>query len=557
MKNTHFLFIILFINCLNLFGQEIDFVTKGQNLIEQNKLDQAIVYFTSNFEKAENDDQKIFMLFGLADAYKLKIEYYKANEYYLKAFDLIKKKNDIQLKFLYHVKMAEFFRKRPLYADAAKEIDIAGDILRKNKIKDIYLVKYYSRKAAIIAESFTNKDSTLFYCFKTLEIAKKLNNKDNIFTAQLEIAGVYEYKKDLKKAIPYLEEIIQFAKQNNLIQQQADASLNYMRVLIQDKQYEKALKSALQSADFAKKNKLYLNELYCYNSIYDLYYKLNDTENAYKSLKTRLELTDKYNILRNEEMLLNFEAKYKFNQNQNEIKIKNKELEANKVNFFITIFILVIVLFVAFLILYFLKKSKKTNGQLQFLLDQNDFLLSEANHRINNNLQLIIVLINDEIAKSTKKSNLKAKRILLKVDSVATLHKHLYKTKDKKNVDVQKYLTDIQTNIQNGFVNNDIQMNFTVQSFDVEVDLAMYLGLLLTELIINTLKHAFSDQAEKIIDFKLETGDNFFVFTYSDNGNGSKKEITLKLIDQLCQQIKVKYDLDTDQKFFFTFKKTI
>ena len=558
MKKTRFLFIILLLNCFTLYPQKIDFVTKGQNLIDENKLDQAIVYFNSNIKKATSEDEKIFMLFGLADAYKLKIQYNRANVYYVKANKLIQKSNNIQLQFLYHVKMAEFFRKRPLYADAAKEIDIAGHILRKNKIKDIYLVKYYSRKAAIIAESFTNKDSTLFYCYKTLEIAKKLNDKDNIFTAQLEIAGVYEFKKDLKKAIPYLEEIIKFAKQNNLIQQQADASLNYMRVLIQDKQYEKALKSAIKAADFAKKNKLFLNELFYHNSIHDLYYQLNDTENAYKSLKTRLELTDKYNNLRNEEMLLNFEAKYKFNKNENEIKIKNKELASNKINFFITIFVLAVVLFVAILIFYFLKQSKKSNIQLQFLSEQNEFLLSEANHRINNNLQLIVILISGQLDKIPENESFEIKKILSKVDSIATLHRHLYQSTDKTKVDLNKYLTDIQMSFFELFKENKVVTYFEIQPLQIRPDTAMYLGLLLTELCINSLKHAFDNQGNKEIKFSLTQDNNEVVFFYADNGT-KKFDQAVKpvLIDELCKQLKLEYSISNNEGFTFSFQKKL
>lgn len=64
--------------------------------------------------------------------------------------------------------MERFFRKRTLFVDAVQQLDIASVILRKNKIKDIYLVKYYSRKAALFAEYFNNKDFTLLYSNKAL-----------------------------------------------------------------------------------------------------------------------------------------------------------------------------------------------------------------------------------------------------------------------------------------------------------------------------------------------------------------------------------------------------
>jgi two-component sensor histidine kinase len=548
-----------------LYPQKIDFVAKGQNLIDENKLDEAIVYFNSNIKKAINDDQKIHLFFGLADAHKLKIEYNKAQEYYLKAYKLIQKKNDIQLQFLYRVKIAEFFRKRRLLNEAIQQLDHAQAILRKTKIKDLYLVKYYSRKAAVSAEHFQNNDSTLFYSSKALEIGKKLNDNDIIFYSQLEIAGVYEFKNEFKKAILYLEDVIKFAKINKLHQQEADAYINYIKVLAGDNQIEKALKTAIYAANFAKKNKLYLNELYCYVSIHDLYHKLNDIENAYKYLKIRLELTDKYNNVKKEELLLNLEAKYKFIEKESEIKInkleitnKNKALASNKINFYITIFVLAVVLFVAILIFYFLKKSKKSNKQLQFLSEQNEFLLSEANHRINNNLQLIIILISGQLDKIPENESFEIKKILSKVDSIATLHRHLYQSTDKTKVDLNKYLTDIQMSFFELFKENNVVSNFEIQPLQIRPDTAMYLGLLLTELCINSLKHAFENQNEKEINFTLKQENDIMHFFYADNGN-KKFTAVIKpvLIDELCKQLKLDYTIENRNGFTFSFKKKL
>ena len=84
------------------------------------------------------------------------------------------------------------------------------------------------------------------------------------------------------------------------------------------------------------------------------------------------------------------------------------------------------------LIFYFFKKTQKQNKALQLLFYENVFLMAEANHRINNNLQLIIVLINEELKKANVENNVQIKRILSKVDSIATLRKHLYQGSDKK-----------------------------------------------------------------------------------------------------------------------------
>ncbi len=92
-------------------------------------------------------------------------------------------------------------------------------------------------------------------------------------------------------------------------------------------------------------------------------------------------------------------------------------------------------------LIYYSKKVKIINRQLDYYSKENAFLLSEANHRINNNLQLIIILISDELKKNKESNeNRSIKKILSKVESIATLHVHLYKSGDNRRINIDSYL---------------------------------------------------------------------------------------------------------------------
>lgn len=146
---------------------------------------------------------------------------------------------------------------------------------------------------------------------------------------------------------------------------------------------------------------------------------MHNTEKAYEYLKHRLELTTKYNEIKKEELVLNLEAKYKLKEKEHEIKINNlkivnsnKELENNKVRFYIIMGLFLVTILVTLLVAYFLKQSNQSNKKLQILSEQNEFLLSEANHRINNNLQLVIILISDQLNKLPDNEAQEIKKIL-------------------------------------------------------------------------------------------------------------------------------------------------
>ncbi|MEM5539757.1 sensor histidine kinase [Olleya sp. AS48] len=557
--------------CISIFFFQISFtqtdsvLVYGQNLIDQNKLDTAIIYYKKHLLSPSSQKQQVHLLFGLADAYKLKLDYTNANENYSKSFITISKIKDKQLEFLYYVKKAEFFRKRAMHLDAVKELDKALVILKNTPINDLYLSKYYNRKAALFTEHYQLNDSTLYYSNKSLVLAKKTNDNDAVFYSLLEISGVYERKKDYKTSLKYLDEIIAFAKSNNMKQQEADAYISYVMVLARSNQLEKALKASLYAADFSKKNKFLYNEIIFNQNIQNLYFRLNNIEKAYEYLKQRLELTTKYDEIKKEELLFNLETQYKLADKESQIKINNleiinqkKALASNKVNLYIALVLFVFSIVVAVLIAYFLKRSKKSNKQLQILSSENEFLLSEANHRINNNLQLVVILITNQLKKASETEKIRLKNILIKVEAISTLHKHLYKNEDKQTIDIANYLKDVKTSFFDVFKENDITTNFDVNSLEIATDQAMYFGLLLTELLINSIKHAFKEQDYKVIDFTLRVNNGLLLFIYSDNGISlANKSIKPKLVDKICRQLEMDYNINTDNGFNFSMSKKI
>ena len=84
------------------------------------------------------------------------------------------------------------------------------------------------------------------------------------------------------------------------------------------------------------------------------------------------------------------------------------------------------------------------------------------------------------------------------------------------------------------------------------------MGLLVTELCINTLKHAFESQEDKQVTFKFTCQDDNIVFLFSDNGKNVRgKDIKPLLVQRLCRQLKVKCTIDTGNGFLFYFDKKL
>lgn len=559
MKSYILFFLIIF---QWSFAQNDSIYVIGEQLINENKLDEAKVHFENNLKNAISDELKIKLLIGLADVHKAEINNLEASKNYTKALQLAKKTNNIQLEFLCHVKIGEFYRRRHLIPEFEKELEKATILQKKHRINDKYLTKYYNRKAALFTEFYNNNDSTLFYAKKSLELAKIVKDKDNVFYSTLEIAGVYERKREYKKAIQYIESILYYSIQNNMVQHQSDAYVSYIMALSRDNQKGKALEVALQAREFAKNNNLPIDENHFNEYIYQIYLSSENYKKAHEYLRYFNDLKYKLDKVQIDKELRELETKHKSKEKDNQIKIinlevenKNKELTTTRAKFLLLSGLFALAIFSIFLIIYFLKKIKSTNKELQFLSNQNEFLLSEANHRINNNLQLIIVLISDQISNMPDNESNEIKKILKKINSIATLHRHLYQSHEKSSVNSYSYLNDIKDSFQDLFMEHTIKTNFNIDSLQLPIDMAMYLGLLLSELCINSIKHAFADQADKEINFDLNKKGDFLFFNYYDNGKSAiGTDIKPRLIDKLCRQLRIDYNINTSKGFNLSFQ---
>lgn len=232
-------------------------------------------------------------------------------------------------------------------------------------------------------------------------------------------------------------------------------------------------------------------------------------------------------------------------QTINEVK-KSQILLLIIVTFFVTGFLFLI---------YHLKKVRIINQQLESYSKQNEFLISETNHRVNNNLQLIALLIADTLRKKHSEENRNDFiKLLSKVETIASLHRHLYQTKTNNEIDLKGYLLEVKNNFTSLEEDKEFEITFEIDSIQIHSDNAMYIGLLVTELIINSVKHAFEKNHEKRMSLEINKENDVVSFDYKDNGvNSIDKKLSPKLVLQLCQQLKVNPTIETTKGFHLYF----
>ncbi|MCX6690470.1 MAG: PAS domain S-box protein [Methanoregula sp.] len=156
-------------------------------------------------------------------------------------------------------------------------------------------------------------------------------------------------------------------------------------------------------------------------------------------------------------------------------------------------------------------------------LDEKVVLLREIHHRVRNNLQIIIGLLN------LQKRRITDERIIhnlldseCRIRSMALVHEKLYRSDNLATINFGDYIKTMSLQLMSLYSLDPSQIKFTVEVKDIsfDIDYAIPIGLLMNELISNALKHAFPDGQKGEITIDGESRYSEVVITIMDNGIG-------------------------------------
>lgn len=215
-----------------------------------------------------------------------------------------------------------------------------------------------------------------------------------------------------------------------------------------------------------------------------------------------------------------------------------------------------------------LKKSndsiQKRDKELEQNIKEKDVLLQEIHHRVKNNLAVVSGLLN---LQSTAVDDQYVQNILSKsmhrIMSIAKVHELLYQSDDFSKIDFNIYIQELVNIHLNSLSNqkkevtfkNDVNLDF------IDLNYGVPIGIILNELITNSLKHAFDESiSDPTILISATKMGNKVIITYRDNGKGitedsydPKESLGTTLIDSLLQQIDATYEANFNDGYEFEF----
>lgn len=471
-----------------------------------------------------------------------------------------------------HISLARIQEFIDRFDDCLYHLKLANTLIKEHRLLNIesfYCVRYSSYLRSI------GKDSSKYYAQKAVQLGHRDTNNTSIADGNLLLGLLaeevdtsifyfkraidaylleYNYRVAALQACNIAKRLFKVGKMTESMEQLAYAKQLIEQMPIKDKEYYNisSLIYGIKTTVFEKKNMI---------------------DSAYFYLKKSNENEEKSKFIIDKESVTNNAINFAIEKEQDKLKTSEKISSILKVGLG-AMSVLMLALGWSVFNNYSKRKkiatqNKKINTQvieLNKLVLQKQTLLSELQHRVKNNLQHVLSLL-DIQEESLAHNNIQEviRESKNRVQSMALLHNKLSYSNANDSVNFEDYLHELVALIQMAYFNPkkqiSIQVNCDVKQLDI--DTGIPLGLVMVELLSNSLKHAFIKKETGIIRINItqdiQTGKR--LLEYSDDGSGfnfeqpPRKGIGQELINGLLNEINA--TLNTKQEngtaFFIRF----
>lgn len=497
--------------------------------------------------------------------------------------------------------------------NAADATQMAYEYLKiKEKIGDKDDITHAAHMLASNYLALGNNAEALKYFRQGLKLSKETGNKIEQIQHNVDIGLIYLNEKKYNVAKPYLFDALVLAKEFNDAQVLANTHFRVGIFLKETQDYTKAIDHFYLAEKYYKSisNKQDLALLYAYmgavftqqkqftiakrcfdkskaiyvqlnsNSSMADYYsgreKLDSTmgnwQEAYKNFKEFVAIRDSSISKEAIQKLVGSQLQY-----ENEKKEAKARADQEKKDFLAreeiirqrnirnaSFAVLAAVLLFSAVALYQRNKLAKEKKRSDQLLKDKELLLREIHHRVKNNLEVVSSLLALQSAQiddmQTKDAMMESQN---RVQSIGIVHQKLYQGSNPGAIEMKDYFINLSESILDSFgTGKRVVIECAMEQLNIDIDTAVPLGLIVNELLTNTLKYAFPEGREGKVSIKLlQPKNGILQLEVSDNGIG-KSGVTKgtgfggQLISLLTLQLNgtMREEVVNGTKFYFEFK---
>lgn len=397
-------------------------------------------------------------------------------------------------------------------------------------------------------------DESLEFHFRSLNTREEVGNQRGLASSYTNIGDVYAAQETFAKALEFQKKALAIQEELGDKKGMLSSLKGIGTVLSLTGQNKEALEYMEEvkriAADIGAKKELRDT----YDDISNIYTRMGNFKEALSYKNQYAQMNDTLFSEQTEEIATNMEAKFENEKKAREIenltqKTEIQELQLARNNILIISFTIGLILALISVVIY-ARTNREKRKAMELLQEQNnnikrqkeekEVLLKEIHHRVKNNLQVINSLIRLQCAYTDDRIALELfDECQNRIISMALIHEKMYEAHDLSNINIQEYVTQLAQNLLRSYrLNQRIELDIDVKLSNLSLDTLIPLGLLLNELISNSLKHAFKNLDEGRINIELErSASGMYELTIGDNGVGLPRDFSFQSAHTLGMEL--------------------
>ena len=393
-------------------------------------------------------------------------------------------------------------------------------------------------------------------------------------TLNQNIASLFYSKDNIDSAFHYASIAYSFIVDD--IDTYGITGINTLMANCYDKkgEYQKALQHAKKSLNISEAHKFPEGIMNASEALSNIYSNIGEYKLALQYHQTFFNLNDSLFYRNKSDEISEIQARYqqKLEQDQGILKsqLRIEKLEAEylilhqenmsrKQREFYVILVLILVGVLIIVMLLFSWNKMKTNKQLrtkndiiETALNDKDMLIKEVHHRVKNNLQLIVSMMElDSMNIQNPEARQKIRDTILRIQSIGIIHQRLHEQENVTEIDSNIYFKKLIDEILISSKEN-VKFNVAIDHFFLNIDEGISFGLILNEMITNSIKYV--DEKEIQINIEFSQKNDNLIMSYSDNGTVKQEDnqvkgtgFGMKLIKIMSRKLKGKLATTKEQ----------
>ncbi|MDX2070768.1 MAG: sensor histidine kinase [Haliscomenobacter sp.] len=387
--------------------------------------------------------------------------------------------------------------------------------------------------------NFGYPDSVRYFALEAIGASRKFNFPI-LLADGYSLMGLFAEENQVQKAIKYHQQSAHIFREVHNFKRLSEEYMHVVQLYLKFPDFlngmlyvDSSIVTAYQSIAVGDEKNATLHEAYqvkgaIFNHLGRLDSALFYTNRGWSQMVMFMQLQD-------HDRAVEVDEKYKDEQRTQQLKTQAQLLVLERQRFRGALIMTgVILFFTSILVYYYLRLQKanritreqtktilETNDKLSHSLDQQITLQGEIHHRVKNNLQLIISLLElqkEEIKDENTRNGLEA--MSSRIYAIAAVHDVLYQGHEGQLINFLDYTNKLCLHLQQAMAKEDSIFKLKIPEQLFNLDTLIPLGIMLNELITNSFKYGFQKNNPVRIDIQLKPEPNGFYLNYKDNGPG-------------------------------------